>query len=41
MNGELHEKIQKMYREGVNKMQIAKTLGCARATVYKALSKME
>lgn len=37
INKELHERIRLMYSEGMNKMQIAKTLGCARATVYKAL----
>jgi DNA invertase Pin-like site-specific DNA recombinase len=35
----LHEQIRMKYAEGINKMQIAKTLGCARATVYKALAK--
>lgn len=38
---ELHEQIRLKYSEGVNKMQIAKTLGCARATVYKALAKVQ
>ncbi|WP_159818133.1 recombinase family protein [Colwellia sp. 20A7] len=33
----LHEKIRLKYAEGLNKMQIAKSIGCARATVYKAL----
>lgn len=34
----LHEQIRLKFAEGMNKMQIAKTLGCARATVYKALT---
>lgn len=34
----LHEQIRLKFAEGMNKMQIAKTLGCARATVYKALA---
>ncbi|MEI5639713.1 MULTISPECIES: recombinase family protein [unclassified Pseudoalteromonas] len=38
INMELHERIRQMHSEGMNKMQIAKTLGCARATVYKALA---
>lgn len=35
---ELHEQIRQKYSEGMNKMQIARTLGCARATVYKAIT---
>ncbi len=38
VNEALHDKIRQKYSEGVNKMQIAKTLSCARATVYKALA---
>lgn len=38
VNEALHDKIRQKYSEGVNKMQIAKTLNCARATVYKALA---
>jgi DNA invertase Pin-like site-specific DNA recombinase len=38
VNETLHDKIRQKYSEGVNKMQIAKTLNCARATVYKALA---
>jgi len=38
VNEALHDKIRQKYSEGVNKMQIAKTLNCARATVYKALT---
>ena len=34
----LHEQIRQKYAEGMNKLQIAKTLGCARATVYKAIN---
>jgi len=37
LNTGLHEQIRLKYSEGMNKTQIAKTLGCARATVYKAL----
>lgn len=33
----LHQQIRLKFADGMNKMQIAKTLGCARATVYKAL----
>ena len=40
INQNLHEQIRLKFAEGMNKMQIAKTLGCARATVYKALSGM-
>ena len=36
-NTVLHEQIRLKYSEGMNKAQIAKTLSCARATVYKAL----
>lgn len=38
VNTELHERIKLLHTDGVNKLQISKTLGCARATVYKALS---
>jgi DNA invertase Pin-like site-specific DNA recombinase len=38
VNEAIHEQIRFKYAKGLNKMQIAKTLGCARATVYKALS---
>jgi DNA invertase Pin-like site-specific DNA recombinase len=38
VNEALHDKIRLKYSEGMNKMQIAKALGCARATVYKALT---
>lgn len=38
VNESLHEQIRQKYSEGMNKMQIAKTLGCARATVYKAIT---
>jgi len=38
INKELHENIKQLYAEGMNKTQIAKTLGCVRKTVYKALS---
>jgi DNA invertase Pin-like site-specific DNA recombinase len=34
----LHEQIRLKSAEGMNKMQIAKSIGCARATVYKALA---
>jgi DNA invertase Pin-like site-specific DNA recombinase len=36
-NEVLHQQIRLKYAEGLNKAQVAKTLGCARATVYKAL----
>jgi len=38
INKELHANIKQLYGEGMNKAQIAKTLGCVRKTVYKALS---
>jgi DNA invertase Pin-like site-specific DNA recombinase len=38
VNGTLHDNIREKYAGGMNKLQIAKTLGCARATVYKALA---
>lgn len=38
VNVALHKQIQQRYADGMNKLQIAKTLGCARATVYKALT---
>jgi DNA invertase Pin-like site-specific DNA recombinase len=38
VNESLHKQIRQKYSEGMNKMQIAKTLGCARATVYKAIT---
>ncbi len=37
VNTVLHEQIQQKYADGMNKSQIALALGCARATVYKAL----
>ena len=37
INKELHTNIKQLYAEGMNKAQIAKTLGCVRKTVYKAL----
>jgi DNA invertase Pin-like site-specific DNA recombinase len=37
VNQKLHNQIRELYSEGVNKTQIAKQLGCVRATVYKAL----
>lgn len=38
VNQQLHNQIRELYARGVNKTQIAKQLGCVRATVYKALS---
>jgi DNA invertase Pin-like site-specific DNA recombinase len=38
VNEILHDQIRLKYAEGLNKMQIARNLGCARATVYKALA---
>ncbi|MDX2370955.1 MAG: recombinase family protein [Colwellia sp.] len=38
INQQLHNQIRELYAQGVNKSQIAKQLGCVRATVYKALS---
>ena len=38
VNEILHEQIRQKFAEGMNKTQIAKTLSCARATVYKALA---
>ncbi|WP_286233688.1 recombinase family protein [Thalassotalea sediminis] len=38
VNQQLHNQIRVLYKQGINKTQIAKQLGCARATVYKALS---
>jgi DNA invertase Pin-like site-specific DNA recombinase len=40
INKNLHTRIIELYSEGMNKTQIAKTLGCARATVYKAIDMM-
>jgi DNA invertase Pin-like site-specific DNA recombinase len=40
VNEALHDQIRQKYAEGINKMQIAKSLGCARATVYKALAEV-
>ena len=41
VNADLHELIRLKYAEGMNKMQIAKTLSCARATVYKAINSLK
>jgi len=38
INQQLHNQIRELYTQGLNKTQIAKQLGCVRATVYKALS---
>ncbi|GAA6203876.1 recombinase family protein [Thalassotalea sp. SU-HH00458] len=38
VNHKLHDQIRELYAQGHNKTQIAKKLGCVRATVYKALS---
>tara|TARA_R110000744_G_C19146355_1_gene538895 strand:- start:51 stop:599 length:549 start_codon:yes stop_codon:yes gene_type:complete len=38
VNEEVRDKIKELSSQGVNKMQIAETLGCSRTTVYKALS---
>ncbi len=38
VNEALHDQIRLKYADGMNKMQIAKSIGCARATVYKALA---
>jgi DNA invertase Pin-like site-specific DNA recombinase len=38
VNEELRDKIKDLSSQGINKMQIAKTLRCSRTTVYKALS---
>jgi DNA invertase Pin-like site-specific DNA recombinase len=37
VNQILHTQIQDLFGQGLNKMQIAKQLGCSRPTVYKAL----
>jgi DNA invertase Pin-like site-specific DNA recombinase len=37
VNKQLHNQIRELYSQGFNKSQIAKNLGCVRATVYKAL----
>jgi DNA invertase Pin-like site-specific DNA recombinase len=36
-NQELHAQIRRLFEQGINKMQIAKQLGCSRPTVYKVL----
>lgn len=36
INMALHEQIKQKYADGMNKSQIAKALGCARATIYNA-----
>ncbi len=38
VNQAMHDQIRLKYANGMSKMQIARTLGCARATVYKALA---
>jgi len=38
VNQDLHVKIKDLSSQGINKMQIANTLGCSRTTVYNALS---
>jgi len=37
-NEELHNNIKQLFKNGINKAQIAKQLNCGRATVYRALS---
>ena len=38
VNETLHEKIREKFAGGMNKLQISKSLSCARATVYRALA---
>jgi DNA invertase Pin-like site-specific DNA recombinase len=38
VNEVLRDKIKELSSQGINKMQIANTLGCSRTTVYKALT---
>jgi DNA invertase Pin-like site-specific DNA recombinase len=38
VNEGLRDKIKELSSQGINKMQIANTLGCSRTTVYKALT---
>ena len=37
-NEKLHSQIKDYFAEGMNKILIAKTLGCSRSTVYRALN---
>ncbi len=38
INQSLHTQIRNLFEQELNKMQIAKQLGCSRPTVYKALT---